>query len=117
MRTLYGGLPVALLTACAHHNHLFPKDLLEANFEAMQEAVAANVPDTERVARINKSINDLRQQLLSFQADRNRFQSDLLALNARPDVTRAELEARIQQFNNGHVAPRAQRRPCSTFAL
>jgi hypothetical protein len=46
--------------------------------------------------------------LLSFRAVRDRFQSDVLALNARPDVTRPELEARIAQFDKQRVAIRTR---------
>jgi len=100
-------LVLLMCVACASH-HIPPKELLEANLEAMQEAVSAKVPDTQRAARLNKSINELGQQLLSFQVDRDRFQSDFLALNARADVTRAELESRIEQFDKRRVATRAR---------
>ena len=40
--------------ACASH-HLPPKEILEANLEAMQEAVSAKVPDAQRAARLNQS--------------------------------------------------------------
>jgi hypothetical protein len=108
MRTLRTPVIAILLCgACASH-HLPPKEILEANLEAMQEAVNARVADTRRAARLNKSINDLGQQLLSFRAVRDRFQSDVLALNARPDVTRPELEARIAQFDQQRVAIRTR---------
>jgi chromosome segregation ATPase len=107
MRVLCACLLVAALTGCVHHDHLSAKELLEADLEAMQEAVVANVPDSERVARLNESIDSLGQQLFSFEADRKRFESDLLTLNARPDATRAELEARIGQFDEKRVAIRA----------
>ena len=105
LRTLL--IAMLLCAACASH-HLPPKELLQANLEAMQEAVTAKVPDTQRAARLNKSINDLGQQLLSFRAVRDRFQSDVLALNARPDVIRGELEARIAQFDKQRVAIRTR---------
>src|SRR5215813_6057780 len=101
------GLAILMCAACASH-HLPPKELLQANLEAMQEAVAAKIPDTQRVARLNKSINDLGQQLISFRAVRDRFQADLLALNARPEVSRPELETRIAQFEKERVAIRAR---------
>jgi hypothetical protein len=63
--------------------------------------------DAQRAARLNKSINDLGQQLLSFQVLRERFQFDALTLNARPDVTRTELEARLSQFDRERTALRA----------
>ena len=85
-----------------------PKELLEADLEALQEAVSVKVPDTQRAARLNRSINDLGQQLLSFQAARDRFQSEFLALNSRPDVTRPELEARLEQFDTQRRAIRAR---------
>jgi hypothetical protein len=96
-----------MCAACASH-HLPPKELLEANLEAMQDAVTAKVPDTQRAARLNQSITDLGQQLLSFRGIRDRFQSDLLALNARPDATRTELESRIGQFEKERMAIRAR---------
>ena len=101
------GLALLMCSACASH-HQPPKEILEANLEAMQEAVSAKVPDTQRATRLNKSIVDLGQQLLSFRAVRDRFQSDALTLNARPDVTRAELEARIGQFDKQRLAIRAR---------
>jgi hypothetical protein len=101
------GLAMLLCTACASH-HLPPKELLEANLEAMQEAVAQKVPDAQRAARLNKSITTLGQQLLSFRTLRDRFESDLLTLNARPDVTRSELDSRIGQFDKERVAIRAR---------
>jgi len=105
---LIGFIAMLLCAACASHHQLPPKELLEADLEAMQEAVSARVPDAQRVARLNKSINDLGQQLLSFQGVRDRFQSDMLILNARPDVTRSELEARIGQFDKERTALRAR---------
>jgi ribonucleotide reductase beta subunit family protein with ferritin-like domain len=96
-----------MCAACTSHR-LPPKEILEANIEAMQEAVTAKVPDTQRVARLNKSISDLRQQLLSFRTTRDHFQSDALALNASPDVTRPELEARLEQFDRQRAAVRAR---------
>ena len=103
------GLALLMCGACAYaSHHLTPKENLEANLERMQEAVSAKVPDTQRAARLNKSIVDLGQQLLSFRAVRDRFQSDVLTLNARPDVTRTELEARIGQFDKERVAIRAR---------
>jgi hypothetical protein len=96
-----------LCAACASH-HLPPKELLEANLEAMQEAVTVKVPDTQRAARLNEAITNLGQRLLSFRTVRDRFQSDLLALNARPDVMRTELEARIGDFDKERMAIRAR---------
>jgi hypothetical protein len=101
------GLVIVMCAACASH-HLPPKEVLEANLEAMQEAVSAKVPDTQRASRLNKSITVMGQQLLSFRAVRDRFQSDILALNARPDVTRTELESRIGEFEKERLAIRAQ---------
>jgi hypothetical protein len=74
----------------------------------MQEAVTAKVPESQRAARLNKSITALGQELVSFRSVRDRFESDLLALNARPDVTRPELEARIGQFEKERVAIRTR---------
>jgi len=96
-----------LCAACANHR-LPPKELVEADIEAMQEAVAAKIPDAQRAARLNMSISQLRQQLLTFQAERDRFQFDLLELNGRPDATRPQLEARIEQFDEQRVATRAR---------
>lgn len=108
MKSLHAyGLALLMCSACASH-HQPPKEILEANLEAMQEAVSAKVPDTQRATRLNKSIVDLGQQLLSFRAVRDRFQSDLLTLNARPDATRTEFEARIGQFDKERVAIRAR---------
>jgi len=96
-----------MCAACASHQ-LPSKEVLEANLEAMQEAVTAKVPDRQRAARLNKSISDLGKQLLSFRSVRGRFESDLLAPNARPDVTRPELEARIAQFDKERLALRGR---------
>jgi hypothetical protein len=100
-------LAVLLCAACASHQ-LAPKELLEADLEALQEAVSVKVPDAQRAARLNNSITDLGQQLLSFQAARDRFQSEFLVLNSRPEVTRPELEARLQQFDTQRRAIRAR---------
>lgn len=108
MRTLLALLVGLLLCAgCAHHP-LPPKEVLEANLEVMEEAVSAKVSDPRRAARLNKTIGDLGQQLLSFQEVEDRFRSDFIALNARPNVSRQELEARIAQFDSQRVAIRAR---------
>jgi septal ring factor EnvC (AmiA/AmiB activator) len=104
------GVPVIALllcAACASHD-LPPKELVAADLEAFQEAVSVKVSDAQRAARLNQSINELGQQLQSFQAARDRFQADFLALNSRTDVMRAELEDRIEQFDSQRRAIRAR---------
>jgi hypothetical protein len=82
------------------------KDALKANLKAMQAAVSAHVADAQRAARLNKVVDALREQLLSFDAVHNTFQSNIVALNARPDATRAEFETLIEQFNEQRVTCR-----------
>jgi septal ring factor EnvC (AmiA/AmiB activator) len=108
MKTRETPLMVILLCAACASHHLPPKELLEADIEAMQEAVAAKISDAPRAARLNSSISELRQQLLAFQAECDRFQYDLLVLNARPDATRAQLEARIEQLDKQRAATRTR---------
>lgn len=109
MKTLCTSIAALLLSAaCASHHHLPPKELLESDLETMQEAVSAKVSDPQRAARLNQSIIDLGQQLLSFQAAGNRFRADFMALNSRPDVTRPELEGRIEQFDKQRAAIRSR---------
>jgi hypothetical protein len=97
---------VLILAGCASR-HLPPKELLAANLEAMQEAVATKVHDAQRAARVNKAIVQLGQQLLAFEAVDSAFQSDFLALNSRPDATRAQFDTLVERFDKQRVAFRA----------
>jgi hypothetical protein len=70
----------------------------------MREAVPAHVADPQRAARVNKAIDDLRGQLLSFDAVHRTYQSNVVALNARPDATRAEFETLAENFGKERIA-------------
>jgi hypothetical protein len=94
---------VLILAGCASH-HLPPQELLAANLEAMQLAVPTKVPDAQRAARVNKAIDGLGQQLRAFEAVHSAFQSNFLALNSRPDATRAEFDTLVEQFDKQRVA-------------
>jgi hypothetical protein len=72
----------------------------------MREAVAATVPDASRAADVNEAINGLEAQLLSFENLTRNFRADVIALNARPDVTRAELDSLFRTFDEKRVAIR-----------
>jgi hypothetical protein len=71
MRTLW--FSAALILAGCANRHLPPKELLAANLEAMQEAVATKVPDAQRAARVDKAIDGLGEQLRAFEAVRTTF--------------------------------------------
>jgi hypothetical protein len=100
-------LAALLCVACASQ-HLSPKERLEADLEAMQEAVSVKVPDAQRAARLNKSINDLGQQMRTFQTVGNKFQSDFLTLNSRRTARRAEFETLIEEYDKQRVVLRAR---------
>ena len=100
-------LATLLCAACASQ-HLSPKERLEADLEAMQLAVGVKVPDAQRAARLNKSINDLGQEMLTFQAVGNKFQAEFLTLNSRRTATRAEFATLIEEYDKQRVALRAR---------
>ena len=79
------GLAILMCAACASH-HLPPEELLEANLEAMQEAVTARVPDTQRAARLNTSITRLESQ-------RSRLEKEVLSALERHDTPTEELQS------------------------
>jgi hypothetical protein len=108
IQTLQSSLLVALLCAACASQHLAPKERLEADLEAMQEAVSVKVPDAQRAARLNKSINDLGQLMLTFQVVGTKFQSDFLTLNSRRTATRAEFETLVEEYNRQRVTLRAR---------
>lgn len=71
---------VLVCAACAsHHEHLPPQELLKANIEAMQEVVPSKISDPARAARVNQAIDELRQQLVSFEAVQATYQSNIRA--------------------------------------
>lgn len=107
IRTFQSALLVALLCAACASHHVPPKKRLEADLEAMQEAVVVKVPDAQRAERLSKSINDLGQQMLAFQALGNKFQSEFLTLNSRRSATRAEFETLIKGYDKQRRAQRA----------
>jgi hypothetical protein len=96
----------ALLIAACASQPVPPRGLLKADLEAMREAVAATVPDASRAADVNEAINGLEAQLLSFENLTRNFRADVIALNARPDVTRAELDSLFRTFDEKRVAIR-----------
>ena len=104
-------IPLVAALACgACASHVSPevqsKATLEVKVEAMHGAVAANVPDAQRAARINKTINQLEAELDSFDNVLINFQSDVLALNSRPDATRADFDTLLTQYDQQRVAAR-----------
>jgi hypothetical protein len=104
MRTLRVWLLSAVACAAYASHHLAPQELLKANLEAMREAVPAQVADPQRAARVNKAIDDLREQLLSFDAVHKTYQTNVVTLNARPDATRAEFETLAENFGKRRIA-------------
>jgi len=98
-----------LCGACAsHHEHLTPQELLKANIESMQEAAPTRIADSTRAARVNEAIEELRQQLLSFDAVQATYRSNIRALNARPDATRTEFETLVVEFDKQRIAFRTR---------
>jgi septal ring factor EnvC (AmiA/AmiB activator) len=91
-------ISLVMCAACASHHAASPQDRLTANLQELQEAVTINVGDGQRAARLKTSVDELGQQLRSFEALRKTFQSDFLALNSRPDGTRGEFESLIDRF-------------------
>jgi hypothetical protein len=51
-------LATLLCVACASH-HLPPEDMAKANLEAMREAVAVQISDAPRAARLNQAIDGI----------------------------------------------------------
>lgn len=99
---------VLVCAACAsHHEHLPPQELLKANIEAMQEVVPSKISDPARAARVNQAIDELRQQLVSFEAVQATYQSNIRALNARPDATRSEFNTLVEQFEKQRITFRS----------
>jgi len=88
-----------LCGACA--SHLSPEQEfrgdLEAKLEAMQAAVSKQVVDPERAARLHGAVDAAGLQLMAARSALTTFQSTVLALNARPDVTRSEFETLLGQ--------------------
>jgi hypothetical protein len=62
------------------------------------------VADPQRAVRVNKAIDDLREQLLSFDGVHRTYQSNVVALNARPDATRAEFDTLAENFGKERIA-------------
>jgi hypothetical protein len=106
-RTFQSALLGALLCAACASHHLPQKERLEADLEAMQLAVSVKVPDAQRAARLNKSINDLGQQMLAFQTLGNKFQSEFRTLNSRRTAARAEFETLIKGYDKQRRDQRA----------
>jgi len=106
VRSLLLVVTLACVACASHHEHLPPQELLKANIEAMQEAVPSKISDPARAARVNKAIDALRQQLLSFDSVQATFRSNTRALNARPDATRSEFETLVKQFDEKRIAVR-----------
>lgn len=106
VRSLLLVVILACVACASHHEHLPPQELLKANIEAMQQAVPSKISDPARAARVNKAIDALRQQLLSFDSVQATFQSNIRALNARPDATRSEFETLVKQFDEKRIAVR-----------
>jgi thiamine biosynthesis lipoprotein ApbE len=106
-RSLLSSIAALALICAGCTSHQAPsQELVKANLEAMQEAVPVKVADAQRAARVNKAIDELREQLRSFNAVQKSYQSTLVALNERPDATRAEFEALMGQFDKQRIALR-----------
>jgi hypothetical protein len=99
-------LGILLCVGCASHGS--PQDELTTNLQNLQKAVTLNVGDGQRAARLTSSINELGQELRSFEVLRKSFRSDFLSLNSRPEATRAEFDSLIEQFNRQRAAIRAR---------
>jgi hypothetical protein len=107
-RVLCISVVVAQLSAACMSSHLSSQQLVRANLEAMHEAIASRVPDAQRATRINQAIDRLDAELLSFEAILQTFHSRAEALNARPNTTRAEFEALLEQFETQRIATRTR---------
>jgi hypothetical protein len=99
---------VIMCAACASHHRGAPQDHLTADLEQLHEAVSINVGDGQRAQRLQGSIDALGQQLRSFATLRQTFQSGFMALNSRPDATRAEFESLVDGFDKQRAAIRAR---------
>jgi Spy/CpxP family protein refolding chaperone len=108
MRIWCMGLVGAFLCAGCKSHQLPPREQVKAHLEAMHEAVGSQVPDEQRAERLNKAIDALGAQLLSFEALLNTLHTDVQALNARPHATRAEFETLLEQFNRQRVTTRTR---------
>jgi hypothetical protein len=100
-------IAVIMCAACASHHGASSQDRLTADLQELHEAVTLNVDDGQRAARLQSSIVALGQQMRSFGTLRQTFQSRFLALNARPDATRAEFDSLIEGFDKQRAAIRA----------
>jgi hypothetical protein len=99
---------VIVCAACASHHGASRQDRLTADLQELHEAVTINVGDGQRAAHLQSSIDALGQQMRSFEALRQTFQSRFLALNSRPDATRAEFDSLVDGFDKQRAAIRTR---------
>jgi len=72
----------------------------------MRVAVTKHVSDAGRAARVNEAVDGVEVQLLSIQKLVTSFHSEALALNARPDATRADFVTLVQQIDKQRLDAR-----------
>lgn len=101
-------IAVIMCAACASLHGASSRDRLSADLQELHEAVTLNVDDSQRAAHLQSSIDALGQQMRSFQAQSQTFQSSFLALNARPDATRAEFDSLVEKFDKQRAAIRTR---------
>jgi hypothetical protein len=81
-----------ICTTCAHQP-LSPREQVMAQMESMHETVDQEIHETQRAAQAHRAIDALGRELIGVQEQVASARTDALALNARPDATRADFEA------------------------
>ena len=100
-------LVLLLVTGCSFWRHT-PEQKVAHELQAMQQAVPRHVTDPARVARVTAAIQGLDTDLLEFRREFTTKRDTLREANARPDVTRAELERLIDGYDTRRKALRSR---------
>ena len=91
-------LVVGLATGCSMWRHT-PEQKMAHELQALREAVPQHVSDPARAARLGEAIRGLDTDLTEFRREYTAMRDSLRTANARPDVTRAELEQLIDGYD------------------
>jgi hypothetical protein len=100
-------LVVLLCTGCSAW-HRTPEQKVAHELQAMQDAVPRHVDDPTRAARVTRAIHGLGTDLAEFRQVLGTMRDDLRAANARPDVTRGELERLVDTYDTRRRALRSR---------
>jgi hypothetical protein len=78
---------------------LEPRQKIARALQEMSGEVPQQVPDPQRQQRLQDAITGLDGDLGSFESALEGMRSELRAVNARPDATRAEIERVLDDFD------------------